>query len=145
MGCFAAKEFTAYWKSVSRAKGGKRPHKLTGEAALAATDSQTDIPLVICSFESRWEARIGSWNICSRTKSASEILSSHSDIDISLTTATEALVGAFITAGVLTAGLISFRQGNSQLGQKLMRARVVAQGATVALMVGTAYYYGDKL
>ncbi|KAK9108078.1 hypothetical protein Scep_017799 [Stephania cephalantha] len=53
-------------------------------------------------------------------------------------------IGAFITAGVLTAGLISFRQGNSQLGQKLMRARVVVQGATVALMVGTAYYYGDK-
>lgn len=53
-------------------------------------------------------------------------------------------VGAFITAGVLTAGLISFKQGKSQLGQKLMRARVVAQGATVALMVGTAYYYGDK-
>ncbi|CAJ2664399.1 RING-H2 finger protein ATL48-like [Trifolium pratense] len=53
-------------------------------------------------------------------------------------------VGALITAGVLTAGLISFRRGNSQLGQKLMRARVVVQGATVALMVGTAYYYGDN-
>ncbi|MED6106031.1 RING-H2 finger protein atl48 [Stylosanthes scabra] len=53
-------------------------------------------------------------------------------------------VGAFITAGVLTAGLISFRRGNSHLGQKLMRARVVVQGATVALMVGTAYYYGDN-
>lgn len=53
-------------------------------------------------------------------------------------------IGAFLTAGVLTAGLISFRQGNSQLGQKLMRARVVVQGATVALMVGTAYYYGEK-
>lgn len=52
--------------------------------------------------------------------------------------------GALLTAGVLTAGLISFRQGNSQLGQKLMRARVVVQGATVALMVGTAYYYGEK-
>lgn len=52
--------------------------------------------------------------------------------------------GAFMTAGVLTAGLISFRQGNSHLGQKLMRARVVVQGATVALMVGTAYYYGEK-
>lgn len=48
-----------------------------------------------------------------------------------------------MTAGVLTAGLISFRRGNSQLGQVLMRARVVVQGATVALMVGTAYYYGD--
>ncbi|XVF09244.1 hypothetical protein REPUB_Repub07fG0075400 [Reevesia pubescens] len=53
-------------------------------------------------------------------------------------------VGALITAGVLTAGLISFRQGNSRLGQRLMRARVVVQGATVALMVGTAYYYGDN-
>ncbi|KAM7506643.1 hypothetical protein LguiA_017096 [Lonicera macranthoides] len=53
-------------------------------------------------------------------------------------------IGALMTAGVLTAGLISFRQGNSQLGQKLMRARVVVQGATVALMVGTAYYYGEK-
>ncbi|ERM99530.1 hypothetical protein AMTRI_Chr10g230780 [Amborella trichopoda] len=54
-------------------------------------------------------------------------------------------IGALLTAGVLTAGLVSFRQGNSQLGQKLMRARVVVQGATVALMVGTAYYYGEKL
>ncbi|KAL5720328.1 RING-H2 finger protein atl48 [Ranunculus cassubicifolius] len=54
-------------------------------------------------------------------------------------------IGALLTAGVLTAGLISFRQGNSQLGQKLMRARVVVQGATVALMVGTAYYYGEKM
>ncbi|KAK4391258.1 RING-H2 finger protein ATL48 [Sesamum angolense] len=56
----------------------------------------------------------------------------------------ELLAGALMTAGVLTAGLISFRQGNSHLGQKLMRARVVVQGATVALMVGTAYYYGEK-
>ncbi|KAJ6374245.1 hypothetical protein OIU78_029869 [Salix suchowensis] len=43
-------------------------------------------------------------------------------------------IGALVTAGVLTAGLISFRRGNSQLGQVLMRARVVVQGATVALM-----------
>lgn len=54
------------------------------------------------------------------------------------------IAGALATAGVLTAGLISFRRGNSQLGQVLMRARVVVQGATVALMVGTAYYYGDN-
>jgi len=53
-------------------------------------------------------------------------------------------IGALMTAGVLTAGLVSFRRGNSQLGQVLMRARVVAQGATVALMVGTAYYYGES-
>jgi hypothetical protein len=26
-----------------------------------------------------------------------------------------------------------------------MRARVVAQGATVALMIGSAYYYGDQI
>ncbi|KAK6776731.1 hypothetical protein RDI58_027732 [Solanum bulbocastanum] len=52
--------------------------------------------------------------------------------------------GAFLTAGVLTAGLISFKRGNSQLGQQLMRARVLVQGGTVALMVGSAYYYGDN-
>ncbi|KAL6325551.1 hypothetical protein AAG906_023396 [Vitis piasezkii] len=53
-------------------------------------------------------------------------------------------IGALLTAGVLTAGLISFKKGNSHLGQKLMRARVVVQGATVALMLSTAYYYGEK-
>ncbi|XP_066394208.1 RING-H2 finger protein ATL48-like isoform X1 [Miscanthus floridulus] len=40
---------------------------------------------------------------------------------------------------------ISFRYGNSQLGQKLMRAYVFVQGATVALMIGSAYYYGDEI
>ncbi|XP_039159543.1 RING-H2 finger protein ATL48-like [Eucalyptus grandis] len=53
-------------------------------------------------------------------------------------------IGAFVTAGVLVAGLMSFQQGDSHLGQKLMRARVIAQGVTVALMVGTAYYCGQK-
>ncbi|KAG9448757.1 hypothetical protein H6P81_008722 [Aristolochia fimbriata] len=53
-------------------------------------------------------------------------------------------LGALITAGVLTAGLVSFKRGNSVLGQKLMRARLVTQGATAALMIGSAYYYGDK-
>ncbi|KAJ0818064.1 putative hypoxia induced protein [Helianthus annuus] len=53
-------------------------------------------------------------------------------------------IGALITAGVLTAGLVSFKKGNSELGQTLMRARVVTQGATVALMVCTAVYYGEK-
>ncbi|KAL0904560.1 hypothetical protein M5K25_026687 [Dendrobium thyrsiflorum] len=53
--------------------------------------------------------------------------------------------GALLTAGVLTAGLISFRNGNSQLGQKLMRARVVFQGATVAVMVGSAAFYGEQI
>ncbi|KAH7674456.1 Hypoxia induced protein domain-containing protein [Dioscorea alata] len=41
-------------------------------------------------------------------------------------------------------GLISFRQGKSQLRQKIMRAHVVTQGATVALIFGSAYYYGDQ-
>ncbi|KAL8141977.1 hypothetical protein V2J09_015009 [Rumex salicifolius] len=40
-----------------------------------------------------------------------------------LTDLSSSLSGALMTAGVLTAGLISFRNGNSQLGQKLMRAR----------------------
>ncbi|KAK9117155.1 hypothetical protein Sjap_016102 [Stephania japonica] len=73
----------------------------------------------------------------STRKSASETLSSQS-VTTQLRVAEWCkyrMRGAFITAGVLTAGLISFRQGNSQLGQKLMRARVVVQGATVALMV----------
>uniref|UniRef100_A0A7N0ZT76 HIG1 domain-containing protein n=1 Tax=Kalanchoe fedtschenkoi TaxID=63787 RepID=A0A7N0ZT76_KALFE len=52
-------------------------------------------------------------------------------------------VGALMTAGLLTAGagLISFSQVNSQLGQKLMR---LVDFATVALMVGTCYYHGEK-
>ncbi|MQL78231.1 hypothetical protein Taro_010627 [Colocasia esculenta] len=41
--------------------------------------------------------------------------------------------------------VITFRQGNSHLGQKLMRARVVVLGTTVALTVGSAYYYGENV
>ncbi|KAL2503445.1 putative inactive receptor kinase [Abeliophyllum distichum] len=48
-------------------------------------------------------------------------------------------IGALVTAGVLTAGLISFRQGNSHLGQKLMRARVVAQAP-----VGGTFHSGER-
>lgn len=47
------------------------------------------------------------------------------------------LVGAIATAGVLVAGLVAFKQGNTNLSQNLMRTRVLFQGATVALMVGT--------
>ncbi|ERN13049.1 hypothetical protein AMTRI_Chr11g150940 [Amborella trichopoda] len=43
-------------------------------------------------------------------------------------------IGGLLTAGVLTVGLSSFRQGNSQLVQKLIRARVDVQVATVTLM-----------
>uniref|UniRef100_A0A7N0UA85 HIG1 domain-containing protein n=1 Tax=Kalanchoe fedtschenkoi TaxID=63787 RepID=A0A7N0UA85_KALFE len=49
-----------------------------------------------------------------------------------------------MTIGILTARLISFRQDNSQPEQKLMHARVVVQGATMTVIVGTAYYYGEK-
>lgn len=47
------------------------------------------------------------------------------------------LCGAIATAGVLLAGLVSFKQGNYNRSQKFMRARVGFQAATVALMVGT--------
>jgi hypothetical protein len=47
--------------------------------------------------------------------------------------------GTFVTAVVLTGGLISFRKGNPMLGQKFMRARVVAQGLTVVAIVYGSY------
>ncbi|CAM6122997.1 unnamed protein product [Calypogeia fissa] len=53
-------------------------------------------------------------------------------------------IGAFATAAVLIAGLYSFKQGKSQRSQLLMRARVLMQGATVALMVGTVYHQGTQ-
>lgn len=46
--------------------------------------------------------------------------------------------GAVATALVLGAGLCSFSLGRVGLSQQLMRARVVAQGATVAIMATTA-------
>ena len=52
--------------------------------------------------------------------------------------------GALATLGVLVGGLLSFRQGNHNRSQLLMRARVGFQAATVALMVGTVYYQGKK-
>merc|ERR1711976_200571 len=50
------------------------------------------------------------------------------------------LVGALATAGVLMGGLVSFHRGNQALSQTMMRTRVVFQGATVALMLGTSGY-----
>ena len=53
--------------------------------------------------------------------------------------------GCLATAGVLVAGLVAFKNGNSNLSQHLMRARVLAQGATVALMVaGGATVLGER-
>ncbi|KAL6768511.1 hypothetical protein ACKKBF_B11020 [Auxenochlorella protothecoides x Auxenochlorella symbiontica] len=50
------------------------------------------------------------------------------------------LIGCGVTAGVLFAGLVAFKKGNQGLSQKMMRARVIAQGATVALMVASSGY-----
>ncbi|KAJ1445307.1 hypoxia induced protein conserved region-domain-containing protein [Pelagophyceae sp. CCMP2097] len=44
-------------------------------------------------------------------------------------------IGCIATATCLVAGLYSFSQGQAALSQKLMRARVAAQGATVAVMI----------
>lgn len=43
-------------------------------------------------------------------------------------------IGAVTTAGILIAGLLSFRSGNTRLSQQLMRARVIAQGATLGVL-----------
>ncbi|KAJ6667793.1 hypothetical protein lerEdw1_016114 [Lerista edwardsae] len=46
-------------------------------------------------------------------------------------------IGCLATAGVLTYGLICFKKGNTRQSQMMMRARILAQGFTVAaLMVG---------
>ncbi|NWX84953.1 HIG2A protein, partial [Nothoprocta ornata] len=44
--------------------------------------------------------------------------------------------GCLCTAAVLAWGLVSFKKGNVQRSQLLMRARVVAQGFTVAALLG---------
>jgi len=48
------------------------------------------------------------------------------------------LVGAGTTALVLAAGFVAFKAGHAQASQRMMRARVLTQGATVALMVATS-------
>ncbi|OXB61386.1 UNVERIFIED_CONTAM: hypothetical protein H355_008241 [Colinus virginianus] len=45
-------------------------------------------------------------------------------------------LGCLCTLGVLTYGLISFKRGNTRHSQLMMRARVVAQGFTLAAMLG---------
>eukprot|EP00191_Tetraselmis_sp_GSL018_P012640 CAMPEP_0177603334 /NCGR_PEP_ID=MMETSP0419_2-20121207/15453_1 /TAXON_ID=582737 /ORGANISM="Tetraselmis sp., Strain GSL018" /LENGTH=91 /DNA_ID=CAMNT_0019097091 /DNA_START=186 /DNA_END=461 /DNA_ORIENTATION=- len=54
------------------------------------------------------------------------------------------LVGAIGTAGVLFAGLAAFYKGNQAMSQTMMRTRVVFQGATVALMLGTSGYLSGQ-
>lgn len=43
-------------------------------------------------------------------------------------------LGALGTGAVLVAGLLAFRSGNTRLSQSLMRARVLAQGATLVML-----------
>ncbi|XP_068133137.1 HIG1 domain family member 2A, mitochondrial [Hyperolius riggenbachi] len=46
-------------------------------------------------------------------------------------------LGCLATAGVLTWGLIAFKQGKRRQSQLLMRARIISQGFTLAaIMVG---------
>ncbi|NWJ01181.1 HIG2A protein, partial [Crypturellus undulatus] len=44
--------------------------------------------------------------------------------------------GCLCTAAVLAWGLVSFKRGNVRRSQLLMRARVAAQGFTVAALLG---------
>ncbi|XP_063148187.1 HIG1 domain family member 2A, mitochondrial [Candoia aspera] len=49
-------------------------------------------------------------------------------------------IGCIGTAGILTYGLICFMRNNPQKSQMMMRARVLAQGFTVAsLLVGVVF------
>ncbi|CAL5370043.1 unnamed protein product [Camellia sinensis] len=99
--------------------GSSPPPQASGTAQACYTRSRL-FSATLSGVWKRWELPIQNWTNCFKERSESKTLSSP--------------LRAFITAGVLTAGLISFRQGNSHLGQQLMRARVVVQGATVALM-----------
>ncbi|XP_032303354.1 HIG1 domain family member 2A, mitochondrial [Coturnix japonica] len=45
-------------------------------------------------------------------------------------------LGCLCTLGVLTYGLISFKRGNTRHSQLMMRARVAAQGFTLAALLG---------
>eukprot|EP00177_Eucheuma_denticulatum_P006407 GFKZ01011691.1.p1 GENE.GFKZ01011691.1~~GFKZ01011691.1.p1 ORF type:complete len:119 (+),score=16.63 GFKZ01011691.1:179-535(+) len=46
-------------------------------------------------------------------------------------------IGAIGTGAVLLAGLFAFKSGNALLSQRLMRARVVAQGATLGVLAAS--------
>ncbi|KAG5682721.1 hypothetical protein PVAND_012055 [Polypedilum vanderplanki] len=49
-------------------------------------------------------------------------------------------IGCLATAGALSFGLYSFQKGERRMSQMMMRARILAQGFTVAaLVVGVIY------
>jgi 4-amino-4-deoxy-L-arabinose transferase-like glycosyltransferase len=47
--------------------------------------------------------------------------------------------GALLTAAVLGGGLFAFNSGNSLWSQRLMRARILAQGATLGVLSLSVY------
>lgn len=47
-------------------------------------------------------------------------------------------IGAGVTAGILLAGLFAFKNGSQIWSQRLMRMRVLAQGATLVVLAGAA-------
>ncbi|KAI8104341.1 hypothetical protein M9434_002899 [Picochlorum sp. BPE23] len=67
-----------------------------------------------------------------------ESFSADGDWDVQKKRSPLVMVGALVTGGVLMGGLLAYRSGNKNLSQSMMRARVVAQGVTVALMLGTS-------
>ncbi|XP_063534746.1 HIG1 domain family member 2A, mitochondrial [Cydia strobilella] len=44
-------------------------------------------------------------------------------------------IGCLATAGALSYGLWSFRQGRSKMSQTMMRLRIVAQGFTITALI----------
>lgn len=48
-------------------------------------------------------------------------------------------IGAITTAAVLMGGLFAFKKGSQQWSQRLMRARVLAQGATLVVLAHSVY------
>uniref|UniRef100_A0A1B0EUC2 HIG1 domain-containing protein n=1 Tax=Glossina morsitans morsitans TaxID=37546 RepID=A0A1B0EUC2_GLOMM len=54
-------------------------------------------------------------------------------------------IGCLATASALGFGLYNFRTGNRRMSQMMMRARIIAQGFTVAaLVVGVVMTYNKK-
>jgi hypothetical protein len=54
-------------------------------------------------------------------------------------------IGALGTAAILAGGLFQFKKGNAVWSQRFMRARVLAQGATLGILAFSVYEYnGDK-
>lgn len=48
-------------------------------------------------------------------------------------------LGALGTAAILAGGLFSFRRGNAVWSQRMMQARIGAQGLTLAILAGSVY------